>query len=64
MFETKLLVIAGQSEPNEFVCSPVTLIDAERWTTGTAQGCRGLKAKPEAASCLPHQRGEYFSVWL
>ncbi|KAL7396806.1 hypothetical protein ABVT39_012032, partial [Epinephelus coioides] len=33
VFETKLLVIAGQSEPNEFICSPITLIDADWWMT-------------------------------
>lgn len=69
MFETKLLVIAGQSEPNEFSCSPIALINAEWWTAG-APGAVSVKAKPAASPTflrwISTSACEYFSVlaWM
>lgn len=66
LFETKLLVIAGQSEPNEFICPPITLIDGECWTTG-ALSIQGSESEACSLFLLSqmdfHITCEYFSIW-
>lgn len=68
MFETKLHVITGQSELNEYVHSSVAPINCELWVTGAAT-IRGFESRARSLVSpslggFPTSACEYLSVSL